>query len=80
MSNKKILVVDDEKSIRDVLNQAFSKAGYTVLLKAAEVVFDKIERWQVEDYLKTFNALPTCFLFAIAPYLIERNITLTDST
>ena len=27
---KKILVVDDEESIRDVLEEAFSKAGYTV--------------------------------------------------
>jgi|APSaa5957512622_1039677.scaffolds.fasta_scaffold32058_1 DNA-binding NtrC family response regulator len=30
MSEKKILVVDDEKTIRDLFEQAFSKAGYVV--------------------------------------------------
>ena len=30
--DKKILVVDDEKSIRKLLKTAFTKAGYTVVL------------------------------------------------
>ncbi len=30
MSEKKILVVDDEKAIINLLTQAFSRAGYTV--------------------------------------------------
>ncbi|MFC1489038.1 response regulator [Thermodesulfobacteriota bacterium] len=30
MNEKKILVVDDEEMIRDILEQAFSKAGYEV--------------------------------------------------
>lgn len=32
MDEKKILIVDDEDTIRAVLNQAFSKAGYCVRL------------------------------------------------
>lgn len=31
MSEKKIMVVDDEKAILNLLNQVFSKAGYVVL-------------------------------------------------
>ena len=34
MDEKKILIVDDEDTIRDVLDQAFSKAGYCVRLAA----------------------------------------------
>ena len=35
MATKKILVVDDEKSIRDLLEQAFSKKGYDVVTAAS---------------------------------------------
>ena len=38
---KKILVVDDEKTIRDVLVEAFQEAGYTV---------QRLERWRVDEY------------------------------
>jgi len=32
MPGRKLLVVDDEESIRDVLKQLFSRSGYTVWL------------------------------------------------
>lgn len=50
MSEKKILVVDDEVHVRDMLEQAFSKAGYTVrLAESAEETLDilKDEKIQV---------------------------------
>ncbi len=41
MIEKTILVVDDEKAIRDLLKQAFSTAGYVVrLAESAEEAFD----------------------------------------
>ena len=50
VSEKKILVVDDEVHIRDMLEHAFSKAGYTVRLAgSAEETLDilKDEKIQV---------------------------------
>ena len=41
MSEKKLLVVDDEGSIRDMLEEAFVKAGYAVrLAESAEKALD----------------------------------------
>jgi len=50
MSEKKVLVVDDEEKIRDIFEQAFSKAGYIVrLAESAEEALEilKDERIQV---------------------------------
>ncbi len=50
MSKKKILVLDDEVHIKDMLGQAFSKAGYAVrLAESAEETLDilKDEKIQV---------------------------------
>lgn len=46
MAEKKILVVDDEKAILNLLTQVFSKEGYTVLtaetaIEALEIVRDE---------------------------------------
>jgi len=55
MNGKKILIVDDEKTIRDSLGEAFSNAGFDdffskpfllkELLEAALEGFNKIDRW-----------------------------------
>jgi DNA-binding response OmpR family regulator len=48
MSNKKILVVDDEEAIRDILKQGFTKAGYEVLAaKSAEEAREILRRESV---------------------------------
>jgi len=66
MSEKKILVVDDEVHIRDMLEQAFSKAGYTVrLAESAEETLDilKDEKIQViflDLKLPGMNGLKLC--------------------
>ncbi|MBI5092432.1 MAG: response regulator [Candidatus Hydrogenedentes bacterium] len=44
MSGKKILVIDDEKPIRDMLDRAFSRAGYVVqTADSAESALDAME-------------------------------------
>ncbi len=41
MTERKILIVDDDESIRDMLEEAFSKAGYAVQsAESAEKAFD----------------------------------------
>ena len=66
MSEKKILVVDDEVHVRDMLEQAFSKAGYTVrLAESAEETLDilKDEKIQViflDLKLPGMNGLKLC--------------------
>jgi CheY-like chemotaxis protein len=52
MTEKKILVVDDEKQIRDLFEQAFSRAGYTV--QAVE---------SAEDALEVMKKAPISVLF-----------------
>lgn len=50
MSEKKVLVVDDEEKIRDIFEQAFNKAGYVVrLAESAEEALEilKDDRIQV---------------------------------
>jgi len=56
MSEKRILVVDDEKQIRDLYSQSFARAGFedyfikpaslSDLLEAAEQAFKKLARWK----------------------------------
>lgn len=47
MSQKRILVVDDEQPIRDMYSQAFSRAGYTVrAAKSAEEALDILKQEQ----------------------------------
>jgi DNA-binding response OmpR family regulator len=47
--NRKILVVDDEKSIRDLFASAFSEAGYDVhLAENAEAALDILSRQEIE--------------------------------
>ncbi len=66
MSEKKILVVDDEVHIRDMLEQAFSKAGYTVrLAESAEETLDilkddKIQVMFLDLKLPGMNGLKLC--------------------
>ena len=66
MSEKKILVVDDEVHIRDMLEQAFSKAGYTVrLAESAEETLDilkddKIQVIFLDLKLPGMNGLKLC--------------------
>ena len=49
MSEKRILVVDDEKQIRDMYSQAFTRAGYEVTTaesaEAALEIFKKEQFW-----------------------------------
>ena len=52
MNEKKILVVDDEVSILDMLNDAFSSAGYTVL--TAESAEKAIEIFRQESIMVMF--------------------------
>jgi DNA-binding response OmpR family regulator len=52
MSEKKILVVDDEEAIRNMLQQAFTEAGYTVRL--AESGKEAIEILRQEAIMVTF--------------------------
>ena len=52
MSEKKILVVDDEETIRDMLQQAFTKAGYVVRL--AESAEKAIEILRQESIMVMF--------------------------
>jgi DNA-binding response OmpR family regulator len=48
MSNKKILVVDDEEAIRDILKQGFTNAGYEVLAaRSAEEAREILRRESV---------------------------------
>jgi DNA-binding response OmpR family regulator len=66
MSEKKILVVDDEVHIRDMLGKAFSKAGYTVrLAESAEETLDilkddKIQVMFLDLKLPGMNGLKLC--------------------
>lgn len=66
MSEKKILVVDDEVHVRDMLEQAFSKAGYTVrLAESAEETLDilkddKIQVIFLDLKLPGMNGLKLC--------------------
>ena len=47
MSEKRILVVDDEQQIRDMYSQAFSRAGYTVrAVESAEEALDILKQEQ----------------------------------
>ncbi len=66
MSQKKILVVDDEKPIRNMLEQAFSRAGYQVQSaeSAEEVVAllenDKIHVMFLDLNLPGMNGVELC--------------------
>ncbi len=66
MSEKKILVVDDEEVIRDILEQAFSKAGYTVRSaesgeKALEILKDeKIQVMFLDLNMPEMNGVELC--------------------
>ena len=47
--NRKILVVDDEKSIRNLFKSAFSDAGYeTCLAENGEAALDILDREEIE--------------------------------
>ena len=52
MSEKKILVVDDEELIRDMLTQAFEQAGYKV--RSAESAEDALEILKDEKFWVMF--------------------------
>lgn len=52
MSEKKILIVDDEKAIRDVFDQALSKAGYVV--RSAETAEKAMEILREESIMVIF--------------------------
>lgn len=52
MDDKKILVVDDEEVIRDLLDNAFTKAGYTV--RTAESAEKAMELLRDESILVMF--------------------------
>ena len=52
MSEKRILVVDDEKQIRDMYSQAFTRAGYEV--KTAESAEDALEIFKREQFWVLF--------------------------
>ena len=66
MSEKKILVVDDEKNIRDIFEQAFSGAGYMVRLaesaeEALEILKDdKIQVMFVDLNLPGMDGVELC--------------------
>ena len=66
MSEKKILVVDDEENIRDVFEQAFSRAGYMVRLaesaeEALEILKDdKIQVMFVDLNLPGMDGIELC--------------------
>ncbi|MBW2164395.1 MAG: response regulator [Deltaproteobacteria bacterium] len=66
MSEKKILVVDDEENIRDVFEQAFSRAGYMVRLaesaeEALEILKDdKIQVMFLDLNLPGMNGVELC--------------------
>ena len=52
MSEKRILVVDDEKQIRDMYSQAFTRAGYEVT--TAESAEDALEIFKREQFWVLF--------------------------
>ncbi len=52
MSEKRILVVDDEKQIRDMYSQAFARAGYEVT--TAESAEDALEIFKKEQFWVLF--------------------------
>jgi len=52
MSEKRILVVDDEKQIRDLYSQAFTRAGYEVT--TAESAEDALEIFKKEQFWVLF--------------------------
>lgn len=66
MSEKKILVVDDEEMIRDIFEQAFTIAGYSVrLAKSAEEALevlkdDKIQVMFLDLNLPGLNGVALC--------------------
>ena len=66
MSEKKILVVDDEEMIRDIFEQAFTIAGYSVrLAKSAEEALevlkdDKIQVMFLDLNLPGLNGIDLC--------------------
>ncbi len=84
MSDKKILVVDDEKAIINLLTQAFTRAGYTVrsaqsaadalkLLKKEEInvmYFDlnMPEMGGVELCKKVKKNMPMSIIYAVTGY------------
>lgn len=81
---KKILVIDDEASIRDILSRAFTKAGYEVqVAENAEIALkmvkkDNIQVFFVDLLLPGMDGVelcrtikkdrPTAFLFAMTGY------------
>ena len=52
MSEKRILVVDDEKQIRDIYSQAFTRAGYEVT--TAESAEEALEIFKKEQFWVLF--------------------------
>jgi len=47
MGQNIVLIVDDEKSIRDMLGMMFKQAGYAVRsVESAEDAFNKLDRWE----------------------------------
>ena len=66
MEDKKILIVDDEDTIRSILDEAFSKAGYCVRLAAdAEEALQALRREYipvifVDLGLKEMNGFELC--------------------
>ena len=84
MDEKKILIVDDEDTIRDVLDEAFSKAGYCVRLAAnAEEALEVLRKEYVPVLfvdlgLETMNGFelcgiirkesPSAFIYALSGY------------
>jgi len=84
MSDKKILVVDDEKAIINLLTQAFSRAGYTVRsAQSAEDALKLLENEKinvmffdlnmpemdgVELCKKVKNNMPMSLIYAVTGY------------
>lgn len=72
---KKLLIVDDEKMIRDVLNRAFQREGYTVAL--AESAEDAIDLLKIEKIMVMFLdlKLPVMNGIDLCRYIRKDNAT-----
>lgn len=75
MSEKKVLVVDDEEKIRDIFEQAFSKAGYIVrLAESAEEALEILKDDKIQVMFLDFSLMFHDVKSPTRPTLISQEV------